>query len=141
MKKILPVLLVASLMFGNCSKSNDGQPAATPLLGTWNLQSETIVTTRNGAPATTNNVQITSPITVEYLANGVFIVKNHYPRRITTEGGTYTFANNVITLDYSNNGIMTSVLSVSELTDTRLVTVETRGDTNYSMVTTDTLTR
>ncbi|MFC6226107.1 lipocalin family protein [Hymenobacter artigasi] len=144
MKKMLPLFLAAALAVASCSKSDDA-PGAAALLGTWVVQSETKVSTpKNGGAATTTTVQKPLPsglTSITFRADGTYTLVD--PSRTYSDSGTYTYANNILTLPYySTSGVQSAkILAVPELTATRLVTVLSTEDASYKYTTTDLYTR
>jgi hypothetical protein len=147
MNKLLRLSFAGLLLLAGCSKSgSDPSPTPTPdpapLTATWTFQSETrLVTPKNGTAVSTETRPIPAgSYSSTFNKDGTFLSK-HIDG--TTATGTYTYSNNTITIPYTGgaNGPKTQVLTVRELTATRLVTTEASEDTPNRYVTTDTFTR
>ncbi|MBH8560552.1 hypothetical protein [Hymenobacter negativus] len=133
MKNILFLVLLA-ISFCSCSKSSTA-PTYT-LIGTWQMTSQTTVTTyKDGTPTTTR--------TITFLPNDETLVFGSDEAKYDERGfmlymGPYSYSGNTIT--YANNSFLTTQ-TVLTLTDKTLVVVSTKrilGDVKES---TDTFNR
>jgi hypothetical protein len=148
MKKILPLFFAAALLTSSCSKSDDAQPAATKRMETaldtaWIFQSETTLTTPKNGAASISSVQ---PISAgDYTL--VFYYRMGTVYKTNSSGvstmGDYTYSGNTLTISYTSNMAATRVqtMTVTELTHTKLVTVENTEDSANRYSTTTTYTR
>lgn len=120
MKNILPVFWALLLVLVGCSKK-ESEPPQSLLIGTWTYQSESHVVTPPSGPIRTT-VANHSPYTLQFRTDGKAI--NFYQDGTSLER-TYTFNGTTITMELIGpNNADTLLLTVRELTATRLVTVK-----------------
>jgi hypothetical protein len=125
-------------------KSTNTEPVPTPQPtgGIWMLTSFTTVTTpTNGDPPTTRASSITPNSTsLAFTDDGKFIyaiTASASPTgNIYTRPGSYTFANNIVTLTFPPRylGAPSETQKSTELTDHRLTLVETDQNSVYTAV-------
>lgn len=117
MKKfLLFFLLLGVVAFSSCKKDNDPEPEPiSPIVGTWHLM-EILIT---DAPPGYGNIEGIS-LSPSYFfifsdilfvnADGKFVViRNYLFEDVVTFGGSYTFENNQLTLDYDHSSIQNEV--------------------------------
>jgi hypothetical protein len=144
MKKLLLFGLLLSGL-GSCSKGGDDPKpvlAEPGLVGNaWVFQSEVnAATPKNGGATITSTRSIpVGAYSLVFGSDGKFTTATS-PTQVVT--GTYTYVGKTLTIPYlTNNGQKSQVLTVIELTPTKLVTTESTEDTSSRYLTTDTFTR
>jgi hypothetical protein len=146
MNKLLRLSCAGSLLLAGCSKNSKPAPVPAPdpaqLVTTWTFQSERYTTTpKSGAAATTDLRPIaTGSYTITFNTDGSFLTTTNGANTAT---GTYAYSNNTITVPYPGgpNGPKAQVLTVKELTASRLIATEATEDTSNRYLTTDTYSR
>ncbi len=135
-------LLLLCLAFGGLTSCNkDAADSAATLAGpTWSLQSQVVVTTpKNGGAATSSTRPIPiGSFTYAFNADGTFLIIGFGQ----PSSGTYSYAGTTLSLVSSLvNGPVPRMLTVTELTAHKLVTVEKGEDADNLYTDTVTATR